>query len=96
MNMDNGFIFRELAPVSVVHNMETSFKLQNEVSGNPNELKKSVTDLQINEALTTLNTSSVDTSPSTLTQHIPYRKDVTNANDVSSEAENKINKKKRC
>ena len=93
MNMDNGFIFEELAPVSVVHNMETSFKLQNEVSGSPIELKKSVTDLQLNEALTTLNTSRVDTSPPTLTQHIPYRKDVTNANDLSSEAENKINKK---
>ena len=89
MNMDNGFRFADLTPVSVVHNMETSFKLQNKLSGNPMEFKKSVTDLQINEALITLNTSSVDTFSPKLTQQIPDRKDVTDGNDVSSKGQNK-------
>ena len=87
-DMENGPKFEEPATAPVVHNMETSFKLQNEVSSKSAEFEKSLIDIQINEAPTTSNTSSVDTSLPKSTQQIPDRKDVTDGNDVSSKNQN--------
>ena len=88
INMKNGPKFEEPAPAPVVHNMETSFKLQNEVSSMPLAFDNSVIDVQINDAPAILNTSRVDTSLPKSTQQIPDRKDVTDGNDVSSNNQN--------
>ena len=88
INMENGPTFEEPAPAPVVHNMETSFKLQNEVSSMPLAFDNSVVDVQTNDAPTILNTSSVDSSLPKSTQQIPDRKDVIDGNDTSSKNQN--------
>ena len=108
INMEDGPKFEKPAPAPVVHNMETSFKLQNEVSSKPVEFEKPLIDVQTNGIPTIIDTSSVDTSLPKSTQQILDRKDVTDGNDVSSKkqdievtvniatvnnAGNKINKK---